>query len=934
MGPTNYLTKVPAPAIPAAGQPRAATYIWVCLRRPANLFAPVSATNPMVVVDCARVPYIDGTGATVSTDGNNNPIVIGNFNTIYSMQRFQPYRGGHAVPVPGATPAPNLPVDPRYGFTEQIVTPTLPAPPPGGVAIPPSLNLQTQGVYFITGAGAKYPATLPIFHTLGWANEFEQGAQAGAANPPFEIGDYLPFHDRDFTSVAELMLVPGCPPGLFTKQFIEFAPSFNNVESIFKNVAPWTNPIFLTAAPWGANAVPPAVPTAPNTITWVAPASYATASTPFLANFAVGSVQPQSYPYLADKFFYTAYGQSNTLDPGGLVGGYTGDGWFKMFEFFEVPSQVIGAIGPVAQGTNFDWLRQDLKPGQLNLNLIIDEEVFFGIAGKQHITQNSAQQFDSASGNPRWPSDQFNQDMLNFDQIPGIAPGNYLPGTAQGGFPFPQGTPPIPMVVTSIYADGSPASAYPMVSSPTPPPFSGPWPAPPQPPQPAQPGHNGLLALDPVTNFLYLQTAPALPQPPYSNALKAAFVQFLSLRHGGSGFIFGFGNGAVGQNSAVMPSPPGTNPQPQGALPAERPFHSLSYPDINYTVMRPAALPPSQFTNPAPNPDPTTAASLLYPNNPSTYDTNTPPNGTASPLWNTFSGDPGVRNFSLYVGYPSAFLASNPATLPAGWAAVPQTTSPPGYPGAAPPVPPGGTPPTASYWPVYPPPIPVRRLFQPPDAYNSMPGALPTATTASASNASETGDPSINNLTALTAANLNANGFAPVPPGVLAPPSYTDPANNNYFGILTNGVVNLYWPGVLAANLVNKVSNAITPVPGVTNPYLGSPVAAGQPDFRQHPYWRSEQLQRVMNLTTVRTHQYAVWITIGFFEVSRQGDLGMLAFDPTLAFDILGPEIGAATGKTKRFRGFFLVDRLRLTGFNPASGSAFRSAVVYRQRIQ
>jgi hypothetical protein len=153
---------------------------------------------------------------------------------------------------------------------------------------------------------------------------------------------------------------------------------------------------------------------------------------------------------------------------------------------------------------------------------------------------------------------------------------------------------------------------------------------------------------------------------------------------------------------------------------------------------------------------------------------------------------------------------------------------------------------------------------------------------------------------------------------------------------LTNGAVNIYWPGGLAANLVNKADNTVTPVPGVPNPYLGVPVAAGggQPDMRQHPYWRTEQLQRVMNLTTVRTHQYAVWVTVGFFEVLRQGDLGMLAFDPRLAFDILGQEIGAANGKTRRFRGFFLVDRLRLTGFDPASGSAFRSAIVYRQRIQ
>jgi hypothetical protein len=77
-----------------------------------------------------------------------------------------------------------------------------------------------------------------------------------------------------------------------------------------------------------------------------------------------------------------------------------------------------------------------------------------------------------------------------------------------------------------------------------------------------------------------------------------------------------------------------------------------------------------------------------------------------------------------------------------------------------------------------------------------------------------------------------------------------------------------------------------------------------------------------------------VWITIGFFEVIRQGDLGMFATNPQLAFDILGPEIGAANGKTTRFRNFFLIDRLQLTGFNFNSPGAFHAAVVYRQRIQ
>ena len=106
-------------------------------------------------------------------------------------------------------------------------------------------------------------------------------------------------------------------------------------------------------------------------------------------------------------------------------------------------------------------------------------------------------------------------------------------------------------------------------------------------------------------------------------------------------------------------------------------------------------------------------------------------------------------------------------------------------------------------------------------------------------------------------------------------------------------------------------------------------------DNRQHPFFRMEMLERIMNLTSVRTHQYAVWITVGFFEVTRPGDLGMLASaNPALAFDIMGPEVGAVTGKNVRYRGFYLVDRLQLTAFSSGTPGSYRPAVVYRNRIQ
>ena len=90
--------------------------------------------------------------------------------------------------------------------------------------------------------------------------------------------------------------------------------------------------------------------------------------------------------------------------------------------------------------------------------------------------------------------------------------------------------------------------------------------------------------------------------------MKASFAQFLSLRHGGSGFVFGYGSGLPGQNTTVLtatPQPERPGRSPTNPIPADRPFHSLSYPDINYTIMRPAALPPSTYTDPQPSTPPT-----------------------------------------------------------------------------------------------------------------------------------------------------------------------------------------------------------------------------------------------------------------------------------------------------------------------------------------
>jgi hypothetical protein len=116
---------------------------------------------------------------------------------------------------------------------------------------------------------------------------------------------------------------------------------------------------------------------------------------------------------------------------------------------------------------------------------------------------------------------------------------------------------------------------------------------------------------------------------------------------------------------------------------------------------------------------------------------------------------------------------------------------------------------------------------------------------------------------------------------------------------------------------------AATPVPRIT-----------QPDRREHPLYRTEMLQKLMNLTTVRTHQFGVWVTVGLFEVVKPGNPQLAASNPALAIDQLGPEVGKAQGINKRYRSFFVIDRTRATGFNPREPGDFRDLILYRRRIE
>ena len=484
-----------------------------------------------------------------------------------------------------------------------------------------------------------------------------------------------------------------------------------------------------------------------------------------------------------------------------------------MFEVFDIPSQMNGSIGPVMQGMNFDWMRQDIKPGLINPNLIIDEEVFFSVFGSQS---------------------NFVQQLMNFYQLP--APswtgGSWgYPGTASQ-LPLAAGSSPVPIVVTSTLATGAAGSAYPM-------------------------NNVGMAAPDPLSHRQSDQ------QP-----MKVAFAQFLALRHGGSGYVFGYGSGLPGQNFSIYP-PTTPTPTRQSRPPPFRPTGRSIRCRIPTSITRCSGPPRCRPRN-----SPIRCRTLAP---------------TAGQL---YAGDPGVKNPLAYPGYKTGPLGlTNPgptsiATTPT-WVPGPTTL-------------------------VLPPAIPLRRLFQIPDAY-------PGTTGTDLSNASE--------IWRYIAQQPETDATGGNPATGALPPFNTASGSIH----ANNDVASIFWPG----------TNTPT---GYTNPYLGAvsqprpfPLSP-TPTTASIPTSAASMLQKAVNLTTSRTHQYAVWITVGFFEVRRQGDLLMAAAGAgtqaaTLAYDILGPEVGASTGATTRYRSFFIVDRLKLTAYDPNVIGSFRPAVVSARRL-
>ena len=134
----------------------------------------------------------------------------------------------------------------------------------------------------------------------------------------------------------------------------------------------------------------------------------------------------------------------------------------------------------------------------------------------------------------------------------------------------------------------------------------------------------------------------------------------------------------------------------------------------------------------------------------------------------------------------------------------------------------------------------------------------------------------------------------------------------------------------------------IIPGPPPTNaPWADQYYAANNDRFNDHdrnPAFRFQALQRLGNLVTTRSNVYAIWVTVGYFEVHprEQQNVNDLPTDRNVYLEgyTLGPELGIDTGEVERHRAFYVFDRSIPVAFERGRDHNVEKAIVLKRFIE
>ncbi len=100
-----------------------------------------------------------------------------------------------------------------------------------------------------------------------------------------------------------------------------------------------------------------------------------------------------------------------------------------------------------------------------------------------------------------------------------------------------------------------------------------------------------------------------------------------------------------------------------------------------------------------------------------------------------------------------------------------------------------------------------------------------------------------------------------------------------------------------------------TPPPGLTGQAGAPPNLVGDAQFQYQLF------EKLSNTVTTRSNVYAVWVTVGFFEILSEDPTRLAAQGITNAPPQLGAEFNADTGQNIRHRAFFIIDRSKARGY-------------------
>jgi hypothetical protein len=134
------------------------------------------------------------------------------------------------------------------------------------------------------------------------------------------------------------------------------------------------------------------------------------------------------------------------------------------------------------------------------------------------------------------------------------------------------------------------------------------------------------------------------------------------------------------------------------------------------------------------------------------------------------------------------------------------------------------------------------------------------------------------------------------------------------------------------------------PIPGGGVPFFDHNNNSGDYDTQRNEYFRLQKRQRMANLTTQRSSVFAVWITVGYFELEEvaipipdnpNAPLNSLSFGAgnVEIRTAVGREYGLDRGRVRRDRAFYVVDRSIPVGFFPGENLNVDQAVLTRRYL-